>query len=190
MAEDNQCMDLAAYGTDITNTNTILRSRAYDEKLERHRQDVNYAGTSGWDAVDEFARGLLDRRGEGWQDRGDARAQYALASGGLQRPPADLRTISKVPVPNGSSTASSSAQKRSGPVPLPIAPSPKRVAADPHGGASSPHLHQRRRELAKKWTMAAHDAGAARIDIINDVDDDEIPPVEETFKYLEREYLW
>jgi hypothetical protein len=46
----------------------------------------------------------------------------------------------------------------------------------------------KQRALAKNWNKAARDAGAAKLDIVNEVDDEEVPPLPDNFVYSERSY--
>jgi hypothetical protein len=50
-------------------------------------------------------------------------------------------------------------------------------------------MQNSREEIQRRWNRVARDAGAAQIEFINDVDDEELPPnIGRLFVYLERSY--
>ncbi|KAF8217979.1 hypothetical protein K438DRAFT_15865 [Mycena galopus ATCC 62051] len=51
--------------------------------------------------------------------------------------------------------------------------------------------NDRRQKIEQEWNRIAREAGAAEIEFVNEIDDDEVPPtVGRLFKYLEAEYLF
>jgi histone-lysine N-methyltransferase SUV39H len=44
--------------------------------------------------------------------------------------------------------------------------------------------------LQTAWNVAARKAGAAAIFIVNDVDEEEVPPMVQDFEYCEDIYIW
>ncbi|KAG5353292.1 hypothetical protein C0989_008510 [Termitomyces sp. Mn162] len=74
--------------------------------------------------------------------------------------------------------------------------SPSRTLSDEEPKSSPvnkrPRIHKKSqdfsRDLEEEWTAVAQRTRAAPIKIMNDVDDEEIPPLPEDFRYLEAEY--
>ena len=169
LAAQDSFVDLAPYGLDIVNTDTVLRSRAFEEKLRLRNQDADYRGTEGWDAVDDETQELSPT----------IEGTYADAS--CNSSPSSSRA--RVDVSRGSSPSSSvSAPKR-----RLVRPLPRRIVNST--SEESVSTYPRRRALANKWTKVAKSSGAASISIVNDVDNDELPAFMSSFQYLEKGYL-
>jgi histone-lysine N-methyltransferase SUV39H len=171
LAANDLTVDLAAHGTDVTNMNTILRSRAYDEKLSRLKAQPSV--TRGWDAVERFEQETLARPGK--------------KNGPMSRVSSSSPPSSSSVTWGGGAPSSSSSERSTVPSPRRIRALPRRVVS-PSVSDATPPLHPKRCALVKKWTQATKSAGAASIDIVNDVDSDELPPLEDAFQYTERKY--
>jgi histone-lysine N-methyltransferase SUV39H len=50
-------------------------------------------------------------------------------------------------------------------------------------------LRQSREALQTAWNIAARKAGAAEIFVVNDIDEEEVPPMVQDFEYCEDIYI-
>ncbi|KAF9450842.1 SET domain-containing protein [Macrolepiota fuliginosa MF-IS2] len=57
-------------------------------------------------------------------------------------------------------------------------------------GKAPMHNSRYRFQLSLQWSRIAQSQGAAAISFVNDVDDEDTPPLVPDFKYLERGYIW
>ncbi|KAJ7620960.1 SET domain-containing protein [Roridomyces roridus] len=99
--------------------------------------------------------------------------------------------IGSSPQPNRRQSGPLKQKQTVAPLPHTQTSSHEVVFARPLNIAASMTRMSRREIIQNEWNRLARDAGAARIEFINDVDEEEVPPgIGVLFPYLERKYLF